>query len=75
MAQTGKIDPDDHQAPKTQTCAYAAQAAAPILYPPPVLVATLFAQWPQVQPSVNDLAPGRSLAAPPPPSLGPPTIL
>ena len=75
VVQTGKIDPGDHQGPKTQTCAYAAQAATPILYPPPILVAVRFAQQPQAQPSLDDLAPGRGLAAPPPPSLGPPTIL
>jgi hypothetical protein len=54
-------------------CAFAAHGATAPPAPAPQVEAASYARFVQPAPAVHaDLAPGRGLAAPPPPSLGPP---
>lgn len=66
---------DDHGAPDpddTAACAFAGAVAGPAPDASSLLTATLAAYVPVAQPLARDLAPGRGLAAPPPPLRGPP---
>jgi hypothetical protein len=53
----------------------AASAGAPAPIPPPTLQPLVATYAPFIAPTVRDLAPGRGMAAPPPPSHAPPTLL
>jgi hypothetical protein len=73
---------DDHgvpaKAPKSKPgamCAFAGHGGAPTPTPVPVLAAIRFAPLTTLAPSTLSATPGRGLAAPPPPSQGPPTHL
>ena len=74
-AQTGALDSKAKAPAKSKTgmaCAFAGHSAAPSPQPAPVLAQpVVFASVPQGL-AVRDLVPGRGLAAPPPPAIGPP---
>ncbi len=64
-----------HSGDHRQTCPFAGHGVAS---PPPVavaLAATRLDRERPLDPTFRDLAPGLGLAAPPPPSRGPPTLL
>jgi hypothetical protein len=76
----GLITFDDKPAPpgKSRTdspCAFSGSLAPSA---PPLIVFTRFEAWSQAPLRVQfrrDLAPGRGLAAPPPPAIGPPRLI
>jgi len=70
-APAGPASKQQHDAP----CAFAGHAAPPL---PPVAAVLREARWTRVEAPaarLHDLAPGRGLAAPPPPAVGPPVLI
>jgi hypothetical protein len=68
-------DPAKPPADSERGCVFASPAAAPPVEAP-VIARAAWAEYVAAEFSfARDLAPGRGLAAPPPPAIGPPTVL
>jgi hypothetical protein len=65
----------DSKSKSDAPCAFAGHAAPPTPEVGPEIAAATFAHMAAPNAIRFDLAPGRGLAAPPPPSQGPPTLL
>jgi hypothetical protein len=71
----GQPDRSDHKGGHAQACAFAGHGIASSPPSLAIIGKVVFAPQTALQVALADLAPGRGLAAPPPPSQGPPNFL
>lgn len=75
-AGPGKTHDDGKAAANAEMpCAFAGHVAAPAPVAPALPTAVAWRAAPAIEIAWRDQAPGRGLAAPPPPPLGPPTLI